>query len=147
MGMDLITACAWRRVGTDVNFDAGRQAALTLDSDGCQALADQANLWDDLPENAQDDDGNLTTESLDLVRQHAVKLVNQLAEVEDPEIRLRDYTTFRSPDGTWEIWVAGGSSWGDSPGETFDAINDLWACTDVLAAIGFETVFHPEPTS
>lgn len=36
-----------------------------------------------------------------------------------------------------KVWIAGGSSWGDSPSESFDALWRLEA-TGILAAAGFE---------
>lgn len=137
MGMDFIATSLWQRSGTILNFEAGHEAARGLDDEACKEFVDQAGPWDELPE--YDEDEDLTEETRTAIRQQVAKLVDQLAKVESPGSDPRDLIVLESPDGQWRLWIAGGSSWGDSPGETFDAINNLWICPAILGAIGFET--------
>lgn len=49
----------------------------------------------------------------------------------------RDHTWFDIE--SYRVHVAGGSTWGDSPGDTYEEMQALWHCDVVRLAAGFRT--------
>lgn len=124
MGADLITANLWSKPDVTLDWEAGLRAARELSDESVQALHEQAGIYD---EEWEDDDSPrlLAVTYVETVRDHFTGFT-------------RDLNTFLTPDGRWRCWVTGGLSWGDSPSDLFDAVNDLYAVPEVLRAIGFE---------
>lgn len=125
MGADLLLEAVWSRVDTELDYEAGKRVAQTLAEDAVQRLREQAPYLDD--------------STADEVRERAADLVEEIKQGFDTASFARDVFTLRSPDGRWWVHLTGGTSWGDSPSELFDALNDLSAVPEVLAAIGFVT--------
>jgi hypothetical protein len=112
MGCDLILVAILQPNDTKLAWDFGYSAIDAIESlDQCSGpLSDMA---DDLDE-------------------YKIELRGKLDLLREAET-YRDFRTLEVVNGT--LWIAGGSSWGDSPGEIFDAIGDQEPF--VLAEIGF----------
>lgn len=125
MGADLLLEAVWSRVDTELDYESGKRIAQTLAEDAVRRLREQAPYLED--------------SSAEEVRERAADMVQMVQEGFDPAMYARDVFTLRSPDGRWWVHLTGGTSWGDSPSELFDALNELAAVPEVLAAIGFVT--------
>lgn len=122
MGADLITAvAATTRQEEDLNWDAGKEVvrSLTLES------LEQTGLLEFLYGGDAD---------LEEVREELEGRIDDLRNSITQFWRDLNVFTF----GEWTIYIAGGTSWGDSPGDTFEAINQLGQAPGVLEAIGFD---------
>jgi hypothetical protein len=131
VGADLLTANLWsKREGEgpydQFDWEAGLRMARELGDTECAALADQCG-WEPGDDEAAPEE----------MRLQAVRYVETLRD--NLTGFSRDLNVITTPDDHWACWVTGGLSWGDSPSELFDAINDLYAVPEVLAAIGFWT--------
>lgn len=128
MGADFISSGLWMKAETKVNYEAGMNAANTLTGDELNGFARQIGY---------------DIESADDVRERAVALVET---IKDHVVNgSRELTFVRTPDGEWEYYYTGGVSFGDSPGELFDAFNDLWEAPSVLRSLGFWAPTPPPP--
>lgn len=136
MGADLLVANLWvaNREPLELDWIAGRTAAANLGRDAAVAFAEQAGL--EVSVDADPARGELELEGLAKAgREGATAAVDTMREHFTGFTRV--LTDVVSPDGRWVCYLTGGMSWGDSPSELFDAVNDLWSVPEVLAAIGF----------
>ena len=119
MGADLIIAATTLRTGRKPDWDAAERfiATLTLD----QIDDDFTGTYDDM----EDD------EEMRAFLRSALAAFKEIIEGDCP----RDFTWIDGFGHT--IYVSGGMSWGDSPGDTFDLICDLTGA-GVLKAAGFD---------
>lgn len=124
MGADLIIArLATKRQLNELDWEAGKRAIDALPND----LLDEA-AWE-LPPDEEPDDDALRNE----VRERFKDQLDELKAGIDDCDRTVDSFSF----GAWLVIEFGGTSWGDSPGETFDAIATLGNAPQVLEAVGF----------
>jgi len=126
VGADLLTANLWQKANTELDWSAGRRKARELTVEACHALAEQMGYWDEEEESDPAD-----------IREKAVAYVDTLQSHVEGFSRV--YNAFTTPDGRYWCHLTGGMSWGDSPSDLYDAINDLYAVPEVLEAIGFVT--------
>lgn len=122
MGADLIVAALATTEADGLDWDAGEEVARTIDIN----LILESDVADFLPEGA---DSNA-----DEAREHLIGCVRDLKQSWGQGWRDQTVIDF----GDWVIWVAGGTSYGDNPGPTFDAMNILSYVPAVLEAIGFD---------
>lgn len=122
MGADLIISTLATTDFEDLNWEAGEEAARTMDLTTLM----QTEFVDQL------ENGELTDEQD--VREHILFAITNLKHAIMQG--WRDLVIFDF--GEWTILVAGGTSWGDSPGDTFEAIVTLSPVDDVLRAVGFD---------
>ena len=129
MGADLITTTVWSAPDAAFDWEAGRRAVAALDQAALLAEL-EAGAW---CADAQDDE--------DAVAEYRAHLDTQVVALQGAFTgdNTRDLDWRDSPDGRWRCWIAGGTSWGDTPGDTFDALSALWWHPAVLDAIGFIT--------
>lgn len=133
MGADLLVANLWSTPEATFDWEAGLAVAMTLTQEEAELLANQCAL------DAEDD--NVLREA---ARERAHTHVEVLREHFEGQ-HSRVLTWFDSPDGRWRAYLTGGMSWGDSPSDLFDAVNDLWAVPRVLAATGFHVRLEEAP--
>jgi hypothetical protein len=116
MGMDLIIASAVIDKKREPDFDAmeARIRTLTLDEVG----EDLAFLYDD-----EEDMRDSLSARCDDLR-------------DSWHMGFRDGVVLSVRDAY--VFIGGGSSWGDSPGPTFDALNDLSQVPGLMALGGFD---------
>ena len=119
MSAEMVAAWTWRKVGTPYDAAAGHAVVDTI------TLTDEA-ADDDAAANWADERGMSEYE----IRQELHHHIDVLKDSEDVVI-------ITAPDGVWETVMAGGSTFGDSPNDTFDAINDLIDFPQVMRALGF----------
>lgn len=129
MGADLVINTIAKHIDTDLDYEAGKNVAQTMPlfADQLEHLSD---LWLGLPYKPEEHDEPYEN----MIREH---MIDQIATLKLglTEWYARDVATIRFGDHF--IFITGGSSWGDSPGPTFQALQDLWEVPDVLQAIGF----------
>lgn len=129
MGAEFIASYAFAKKSAKLNWEAGKALVPELTDDELTAFAEyRADPFVDT-----DDEVELE-EARTGQREEILRLVDILRESIE-----RDYGLVDTPDDEWTLYLAGGTSYGGSPNEEFDAINDLWAVPRVLAAIGFYT--------
>lgn len=134
MSSEFLTAGLWIKRGTDLDFEAGLSAVASLTPE--QADEYFAITCDDPDDGPATDDGDGDQGVIEPAREALRKHIKLLeAEVASPH---GDLAVWATPDGAWEIWFTGGSSFGDDPTEVFEAIDKLWAAPHVLEAIGFD---------
>lgn len=141
MGADLLVNAIAVRDNTEIDYDLGRfEAAHMVFSGELETLVDiyLADVYN--PDEFYDPYTKMTYE--DAVRNH---LLDQIRELEDSLTNHARDTTYLYFGG-YTIYIAGGTSWGDSPGPTFQALQDLWEVPNVLEAMGFEWPGVIEPT-
>lgn len=122
MGADLIIAALATTDFENLDWEAGEQVARTMDLTTLM----ETEFVDQLV------DGELTDEQD--VRDHISVAIENLKNSINQG--WRDLSIFDF--GEWTIIIAGGTSWGDTPGDTFDAIVTLSPAREVLDAIGFD---------
>lgn len=124
MGADLIiTALATKSYERDLQWTHGE--------DAIRKLAIDDNVRTEVEEWAPDKD-ELTNEE---VREELQLRLNELRE----SITIGDRSLAHIFFGDWKIYIIGGTSWGDSPSEAFNAVCLLKAAApSVLEAVGFE---------
>lgn len=120
MGADLLLAALWVRPDAPLDWEAGASVARGLPKDRCEVYARER--------------GGLADEDADEIRE---RVEGHVADLRSLLTEGRDTTYVDNPDHTWRVWLTGGTSWGDSPGDLYDAISDLYVVPEVLAAIGF----------
>jgi len=133
MGADLILNMAAWPAGTTPDLDAGFRAIDQAADERDLTILDPQGFEDE-----PDDEEDLIAlvEELREKRKRDLEIVINSATREQ---QLRDTDIFRF--GDWMILAAGGTSWGDAPGPTFEAIGHL---DMVLDAAGFG---WPTPTT
>ena len=126
MGADLIlNVVATRRAEADLDWDAGAEVIKTLVL-GEDTHADLFHLYAE---------GETPEEHVESVRESLIARVEELRDA----IVHGDPTLSSVAFGEWTIYNIGGTSWGDSPSDVFDAVHDLdTAGPSVLEAIGFD---------
>ncbi len=127
MGADLLIAHLWAEPDTEFDWEAGRRIAGELsDAEVLHVL--EACPW--LPDEAGDAD--VPTLCRERIDNHLTIIAECFT---DPHVR--NLTWVDTPDGKWRCWITGGMSWGDSPSDLWDAVNELSWAPKVLAAVGF----------
>lgn len=115
MGADLIiNALATQKIEKELDWDAGLKAIedLAIDQDIADAL---------MATNERDARETLSA-SLAVLRN---------------SITIGDRDLDEVLFGEWKLYIFGGTSWGDSPGDGFDAISLLSEAPGILDAVGF----------
>lgn len=125
MGMDLITAGIFAKTGTVLDFDKAFDLVATLNDD------EISSFWEHSTGDPFDPDADDRDEILDFVSGMIRDLKSAVSEG-----RSRDLQVYRTPDG-YTLYILGGSSWGDSPSEGFDALDRLYQIPRLLRAAGF----------
>jgi hypothetical protein len=139
MSANLLVASLWSRPDQVFDFAAGQAAVKALSYDQVVDAVGEAAPWV-VDEPATEEDAAQAARTY---------LADQVAELAGEFTNLderRHLSWMDTPSGEWRCWVTGGTSWGESPSDLFDAINTLWWTPSVLAAIGF-TVPEKEVTT
>jgi hypothetical protein len=121
MGADLIVAMLATDKPEELDFAAGRAFILNIDLDDVR----ESEFVDNLEEGEDTPDEEL--------REELERVIHNLEEAFEGGFRDQTFIRF----GAWELYLAGGTSYGDSPGPTFDAINDAGQVPGLLESIGF----------
>lgn len=126
MGADMFISALAARRGTSLDWDTAELAIRALDRLELERIADELG-WD------EDDDD--VAERL----RGAVQAVRKALTGGSRELDVLEF-------GTWDIYVTGGLSWGDSPTDLFDA---FWAldASGLATAIGFSWSTWPDPVA
>src|SRR5438445_5828054 len=122
MASELPLVNLWKMNQTSINFDAGLAALDTVTSDQAQDFFEV--------------EGDTPAEPVEEFRRRLAKDIAVLREQATTNSHT-DLVTVATPDSRWQIWLTGGKSWGDSPGELYDAMDHLWLVPQILAAMGF----------
>lgn len=118
MGMDMVAAWVWAKKG-EVNWSNAKAVLHILTSDELEAYdAVATGGLDDLDAN----------EIRDMIE----------ADIDTLAGSPGDLLVIDDPTGHYELWFAGGMSWGDDPNDEFTAINNLLALPRLLQAAGFK---------
>jgi len=133
MGADLIlTACAIKQ-GQVPDWQSGEKflEELVIDDDLLEEL-DCSGMYIEQYENDED--------AMVDIRERLGSALDEFQAAYE----MGDRSTVYFPFGEWQLIICGGTSWGDTPSECFDAINFLEAA-GVMKAMGF--IWPVEPTT
>lgn len=150
MGADLIVSALVIDKDRKPDFEAGRAFIQSVPTGPLEEayvnIHGEPPFDDDDEEPPAADDDGFTVWSSTMhaqARKYFTDAVTELERWFDPtEYGPRDVTTI-FVRGAW-VYVSGGLSWGDSPGEGYDTINSVMELDGLQEALGFEPQLWPQ---